>query len=85
MWPSRPFCINPNPKGPPRFVAREKDLGQGARILTKFCSLVSIHIYLAFKHMHFFKISKQNITPLIDTPYWVISSKLAVFNEGRGH
>jgi hypothetical protein len=24
------------PKGPPRFVAREKDLGQGAWIFTKF-------------------------------------------------
>jgi hypothetical protein len=35
-----------------------------------FLLLVSIHINHAFKHMHFFEISKQIIPPLIETPFW---------------
>jgi hypothetical protein len=65
VWPSRSFRMNKpqfednflgGPIGTPRFLACEKDLGPGARIFTNFCSLVSINIYLAFKHMRFLKI-----------------------------
>ena len=46
------MLINPNlktiwvgPKGPPRFVAREKDLGQGDRIFTNNYVLYSSGLY----------------------------------------
>jgi hypothetical protein len=52
-----------------RFFARQKDLGQGARIFATFF-LVSFHINFAFASC-FLKITKQIIPALIDTPsYW---------------